>query len=212
MQNLSVFRNRTPAMIGEHSIRHSAVMIPVLEMPDGLHLLFEVRSEKLEHQPGDICFPGGGMEEGETPEAAALRELTEELLVTSEQAEIIGPADVFAAGTRCVYPYVCLLRSYDFRFSEDEVAEVFTVPLSFFLENAPEIHKVVYRPEFREDFPFEKIHGGRNYGWRAQEDSILFYEYKGHVIWGMTAKIVQAFIAVLTGPEQKKTVAEKTVL
>ena len=71
MPDISIFRNRIPAVIGEHSIRNSAVMIPVLETPEGLHLLFEVRSEKLEHQPGDICFPGGGIEEGETPEEAA---------------------------------------------------------------------------------------------------------------------------------------------
>ena len=197
MPDLSIFRNRTPAVTGEHSVRNSAVMIPVMETPEGLHLLFEVRSEKLEHQPGDICFPGGGIEEGETPEEAALRELTEELLVSPAQAEIIGPADVFAAGARFVYPFVCMLKGYDYRFNEAEVADVFTVPLAFFAENAPEIHKVEYRPVFGEDFPFEKIHGGRQYGWRVQKDNILFYEYEGRVIWGMTAKIVNAFVSVL---------------
>ena len=86
MPDLSIFRNRTPAVTGEHSVRNSAVMIPVMETPEGLHLLFEVRSEKLEHQPGDICFPGGGIEEGETPEEAALRELTERCLTERDSA------------------------------------------------------------------------------------------------------------------------------
>jgi len=197
MADISVFRNRIPKVTGEENIRNSAVMIPVLETAEGLRLLFEVRSEELVHQPGDICFPGGRIEEGETAEEAALRELTEELLISADQVEIIGPADVFAAGSGYVYPYVCLLKAYDFRFNEEEVADVFTVPISFFMDHEPEMHTVIYKPVFGEDFPFEKIHGGRDYGWRAHENSILFYEYEGRVIWGMTAKIVNAFIGVL---------------
>lgn len=54
-------------------------------------LLFEVRSKRLEMQPGEICFPGGRIESGETPETAALRELWEELRVPSRQVTLLGP-------------------------------------------------------------------------------------------------------------------------
>ena len=47
------------------------------------HLLFEVRADTLDRQPGEVCFPGGHMESGETPAACALRETEEELSIPS---------------------------------------------------------------------------------------------------------------------------------
>lgn len=195
--DFSFLKERRPRVIGEREARHSAVAIPLMETPEGLVLLFEVRSERLHQQPGDICFPGGGVEPGETPEEAAVREMEEELLVKGSQIEVIGPADIFAGGTRQVHTFVCRLKDYDGRFSRSEVGEVFTVPLAFFLTEKPEVHIVSWRPEFGADFPFEKIHGGKAYPWRSQRDRILFYEYQGHVIWGMTARIIEAFVETL---------------
>ena len=52
-----------------------AVLVPVAETAEGLSLLYEVRSPALHHHSGEVCFPGGRMEPGETPEqcAAVLR-------------------------------------------------------------------------------------------------------------------------------------------
>ena len=70
MRDLEHLRRRyadhVPGLLGA---RHSyAVLCPLVERPDGLHLLFEVRSAALHRQPGEVCFPGGRMEAGETPE------------------------------------------------------------------------------------------------------------------------------------------------
>ena len=46
--------------------REYAVLVPLVECPEGPSLLFEVRAETLDHQPGEVCFPGGGLEPGET--------------------------------------------------------------------------------------------------------------------------------------------------
>ena len=63
--------------------RNAAILLPLVTVDGRDALLFEVRSKRLEMQPGEICFPGGRIESGETPERAALRELWEELRIPS---------------------------------------------------------------------------------------------------------------------------------
>ena len=180
-------------MAGDYGLHHSAVAVTLLETPEGESVLFEVRSEKIAHQPGDICCPGGMVEEGETPEEAVIREMTEELLVKREQITVLQAMDILPAGSMAVHPYVCRLRDYDGGFSREEAAEVFCVPLAFFLETEPEMHEVTWNVQFGEDFPFGKIRGGRDYPWRERKDRIFFYEYQGRVIWGLTAKLMKAY-------------------
>lgn len=49
---------RIPKRIEQEKDKVSAVMIPLIKKNDGYHILFEVRSNKLSQQPGEICFPG----------------------------------------------------------------------------------------------------------------------------------------------------------
>ena len=194
--DFSFFKSHTPQIIGESRAHAAAVCIPLLEGPNGTELLFERRSEKIDQQPGDICFPGGAIEAGETPQQAAIREMTEELLVSPDQIELLGPADLLAADHVRISSFVCRLHGYDGRFSPQEVSEVFRVPLAFFLAARPEVHTIRWTPQFGEDFPFEKIYGGRAYQWLPRTYTVLFYEYDGRVIWGLTAKLVNAFAEI----------------
>lgn len=127
------FRNSSDA-------HESAVLIPLVKEKDGsASLLFEVRSSRLDAQPGDICFPGGRMEEGETAEETAIRETAEELLVKPSQVSILGRLDGMMGPTGgAIWPVVGELKDYDGNFSKDEVGEVFKVPLDFFLNTEPE--------------------------------------------------------------------------
>ena len=69
--------------------RHEyAVLCPLVERPDGLHLLFEVRSAGVS-QSGETCFPGGQMEPGETPADCALRETEEELSIPRAEIRLL---------------------------------------------------------------------------------------------------------------------------
>ncbi len=179
-----------PPIIGEGNLKSSAVAIALTENDE---VILEVRSETIGHQPGDICLPGGGLEEGETPEQAAVRELMEELLINRDQIEVMAPSSIFVTGSLKIHSFLCRVSGYTGSFQREEVAEILKVPVSFFLETEPEIHEVIWKPQMGEDFPFEKIHGGRNYGWREHKSRIRFYEYEGHVIWGITARIMEAF-------------------
>ena len=70
-----------------------AVLVPLVEGEEGLELLFEVRAATLSRQPGEVCFPGGRMERGETPAACALRESWEELAIPPARVELLAELD-----------------------------------------------------------------------------------------------------------------------
>ncbi len=190
-------KNHKPGVIGDEHRFKSAVCIPLIETDRGYEILLEVRSGKILHQPGDICLPGGAMEPGEKPVDAAVRETCEELCLSYGQVEVIGALDIFRAGNVIIYPFAALLKDYRDTYSEDEVAEVFRLPLSFLTNTVPEAYPISYQPVFRDDFPFDRIVGGRNYHWRKLEQETLFYQYKKYTIWGFTAQVLRAFSRML---------------
>jgi len=195
-------RNPLP-IIGESDLKRSAVAIALTENEE---VVFEVRSETIAHQPGDICLPGGGVEREETPEEAVVRELSEELRVNKDQVQAVVPFSVFVTGMQEIHCFVCRIYGYQGTFQAEEVARILQVPLSFFLETSPEIHEVVWKPEMDEDFPFERIHGGRDYGWRDHRSRIRFYEYGENTIWGITARIMEAFSQQIKGKEHNLSI------
>ena len=93
--------------------RRSAVLIPFVETEEGLSLLFEVRAGNIS-DPGEVCFPGGRIESGESPREAAVRETCEELGMRAENIEILGENDLLAPyGGRLIYSFPALLRTAD---------------------------------------------------------------------------------------------------
>ena len=195
--DLEKLKGRTPGIILQEGCRKSAVIIPVIEEVDGIKLLFQVRSETIARQPGDICFPGGAIQDGETPVQTAVRETCEELLIQPDQLDIICACDVFHNASGIVYPFAARLAGYEGSFSKEEVSEVFTVPLDFFTSAQPVVcaSEMVRKPD--QDFPYELIHGGRDYKWPKRVDKELFYIWEGRVIWGITARILKGFLDIL---------------
>ncbi len=187
----------TPEAIG----RRSSVLIPIFETDRDLELLFCKRAMTLKRQPGDICFPGGGMEGNETPLETALREVNEEIGVPAENIEILGSADyIVAAYGAVISSFVGLIKNMtiaDLKLSSDEVDEVFTVPLEFFMNTEPEAHYVEVKHEIPDDFPFEYIVGGRNYGWGHGKVPEYFYFYENRIIWGFTARLVRSLCYII---------------
>ena len=87
-----------------------AVLVPLVEGPEGLSLLYEVRPAKLHHHSGEVCFPGGRIEPGETPRQCALRETREELGIPAERIELLGDLDfLYLRSEGLMYPVLARL-------------------------------------------------------------------------------------------------------
>jgi 8-oxo-dGTP pyrophosphatase MutT (NUDIX family) len=191
-----IFRNREPKAIGE--FKESAVMILLVEDAEELSIVFEVRAHKLRSQPGDVCLPGGKVELGENPRETSIRETMEELNLERNQIEIIGDMDYYISPYgNIMHAFVSKLKYGEINPSEDEVHEVFKVPLRFFLEQEPLLYKMQIGPVNQEGFPFHLINGGKDYKFRKGYLDEYFYEYNDYVIWGFTAQIIKSFIEVL---------------
>ena len=155
---------------GRRILRDAAVLVGV--RPDRQTLLLTKRAARLRHHPGQVAFPGGKLEEGETPEAAALREAGEEVGLPPRAARILGrlPAHETVTGFT-VTPVLALLDPFDPVPEPGEVAEAFEVPLVHVLDPA--------------NFAVE----GRR--WREQWRRYYAVPYGPYYIWGATARILR---------------------
>lgn len=194
---LNKMKNHTPVILGSEQFAKFAVLIPLLEKDGELHVLFEIRSHEMRRQPGEICFPGGKVDnQDETVEDAAVRETMEELGLKENDITDVYPTDYMVSPFgMMVYPYAGFIRRpEEIKPNPAEVAEVFTVPLAFFLEGKPDVYSVNVDVRPEEDFPFDQIIGGEDYNWRTRKMDEYFYYYQDKVIWGLTAKLLSYFI------------------
>lgn len=175
----------------------AAVFMPVLEHEGKLCLLFEVRSADI-IQGGEICFPGGRIEENETAEIAAVRETTEELCVSKEQVKVYCPMHTMGApGGGTVTSFLGTITDYHDTFGKDEVDHMIYVPLQFFADHEPVTSDAQMEVHVPADFPYALIPGGKDYPFRRVPRRFYFYETDQGVIWGMTAELVFNLVETL---------------
>jgi 8-oxo-dGTP pyrophosphatase MutT (NUDIX family) len=155
--------------------RDAAVLIPIVADPQPT-LIFTVRTDTLSSHRGQISFPGGSIDEGETGEEAAVREAEEELGLDPSEVKVLGELDsvpTFVSGY-VIHPFVAWLRrSPRLRPNPAEVAEVLAVPVAALGEDIRAL------PGFS--------HRGRTYpteGWI----------WNDHVIWGATARVLRVLL------------------
>ena len=181
-----------------------AVLVPLLRRPDGLHLLYEVRSAALRRQPGEVCFPGGKLEPGESPRDCALRETWEELGLAREHIEVLAPLDLICGrGSFVMYPFLALVDA-DAADRCDlcaaEVESVFTVPLSALRAMPPLEYRYELTPTVAPDFPYHLLGIRPDYPWRSGTESGPVYPWQGKSIWGLTGRITRHVLSLL--PEE----------
>ncbi len=152
----------------------SAVLIPLVKRKNGVNILLTKRNENLKNHPGQICFPGGKVDDSdESPARTAVRECFEELGIPEDKVTIHGMMRPMKVPTGFfMIPVLGEIEpDYELRLHYDEVELAFEVPFSHFTDIENYIaRKIFYR--------------GRNH---------RFFEIKhdSHYIWGATAKILR---------------------
>ena len=119
------------------NLTHAAVLVPIISRDDGLQVLLTKRTEHLKNHPGQISFPGGRVDDTDLDaQHTALRETEEEVGLDPSHVEIIGELDQYIVGTGyLVSPIIGLIKPpFKLIRQEDEVAEIFEVPLEFLIE------------------------------------------------------------------------------
>lgn len=186
------FMGHVPSIMG--ITRHYSVLVPLVEWEEAVHILFEVRADTLARQPGEVCFPGGRMEPGEGPTECAFRETCEELGIPASAIRPIARMDdVIMPTGDLMHPVLAQVDAgavIHMSASADEVKETFLVPVEFFLQNEPYVYTYDLKPMVGEDFPYGLIGFPKGYPWRAGRVEVPIWTYKGHVIWGVTARIL----------------------
>ena len=164
------------------ALRPAAVLVPLIDRAEGMSVLLTQRTAHLSAHAGQIAFPGGRVEPGDSDAvAAALRETEEEIGLLRERVTLVGRLDTYVTGTGFEITPVVGLVSTPFSLSVDpfEVADVFEVPLSFVLD--PHNHR-------RTERIFEE---------RRRVFFVL--PYQGRNIWGATAGMLVNLAEVLAG-------------
>lgn len=127
------------ALIARPGLRRAAVLVPVVDHPEGAALILTRRTARLRSHAGQIALPGGRIDrEDPSPEAAALREAREEIGLPPEAVEIVGRMPDYSTGSGYrIAPVLGIVRpGVGLVLNPDEVDAAFEVPLSFLMDPA----------------------------------------------------------------------------
>lgn len=162
--------------------RHSAVLVALFDGPLGAEVVLTRRAKHLSSHRGEVSFPGGRRDPGESPAETALREAHEEVMLEPRDVEVVGELDHLATvvSRSLIVPIVGRLRSPPvLRPGTNEVDRIFTVPLAELMQ--PDTYRVEQ--------------------WGDQEiaRSIHFFELDDETIWGATGRILHQLLSIAAG-------------
>lgn len=159
----------------------AAVLVPFVEDGGAWSLVFTRRSDELSRHSGEISFPGGRVDDGESARDAALREAHEELGIDPTTVDLIGalPEALTVVSGYHISPWVGVIPNTDFQPNPREIADVIVVPLT-----------EVTAPGVRREQRF--IRAGSLMTNPA-------YDVGPNTIWGATARILTDLLDLLAG-------------
>jgi 8-oxo-dGTP pyrophosphatase MutT (NUDIX family) len=160
----------------------AAVLVPLFEEGGEARVLLTVRAAELSSHAGQVAFPGGSIDAGESEEAAALREAEEEIGLDPAEVEVVARLERLptVSSRFVVTPLVGLLAHRPrLRPQAGEVEAVFDVALSELLG--------------------EGVQREERWPGPSGEHTVYFYELGHHTVWGATARILNHLLAVVAG-------------
>jgi len=169
---------RAAISISLDDYRQAAVLVPLIRRSDDWSILFCQRAEDLTLHSGQISFPGGGAEEGETLEQTALRETEEEIGVSSASIRLLGRLDdLVTVSGYVVSPFIGIMPSDAvYVLQTSEIVNTYEVPISVLLSPGPDVRYIRFNER---DYPS------------------LFFRAQGIEIWGLTGRILKALLDVI---------------
>jgi len=154
--------------------RPAAVLIPIIDRPQGATILLTHRAAHLKDHAGQIAFPGGKMDTHETdPAQTAIREAREEIGLDQKYIDPIGYLEPYLSSTgyRIVPVIASIDPAHSLAIDPNEVQSIFEVPLSFLMDPT---HHQTHRRE-----------------WRGALRDYYAMPYMHYYIWGVTAGIIR---------------------
>jgi 8-oxo-dGTP pyrophosphatase MutT (NUDIX family) len=156
-------------------LRPAAVLVPVIAHAGGATVLLTRRADTLTSHSGQIAFPGGRHEPGETAVQTALREANEEVGLDPAAVEVLGIMPAYRTGTGfLITPVIGWIASAPaLKAQADEVADIFEVPWDFLMNVSNHQRGHMDLPE-----------GPRRWFWAMP--------FENRYIWGVTAGMIRA--------------------
>lgn len=188
----------------------SVVLVLLIPIDGAYHFVFQKRCKNI-RQGGELCFPGGRIENTDRSlEETAIRETEEELGIPKDKIEIIGRLNTIVAPMCAIieaFVGIADVNREEINANPKEVEKIITLPISYFMEHEPErysaeVHvspthvdsetgeELILLPAQELGLPdtYKKPWGGFRY-------SILVYKLQDEILWGITARLVYDFIA-----------------
>jgi 8-oxo-dGTP pyrophosphatase MutT (NUDIX family) len=162
---------RSDERFGGGTYRPAAVLAAITERERPGFLLIH-RPSNMRSHPGQVAFPGGKIDPGETPIEAALREAEEELGIRADDVTVIGASDPYRTGTGYeVTPVVAVVPpDLELAPSPTEVAAWFEAPVDHVFDPANQVEQSAF--------------------WQGAERRYIEIMWQHHRIWGVTGAII----------------------